>query len=209
MNHPVFSFIILPLFLLTTYWLALKIREKLAKPKYEDKIQTPGGFDTFLLKILTFLTVFSGFFTLLGIAIRETEMAIAFLILTVIFTGIVLLLRRQYDMSYQENNDYFILNAQKKEYQVYYDDIVDWQPHLNEIRVLDESRGDEEYIRVNISIFKPEILLRKIAEMTFEGKFHTLDDYYFDDPTREYEVTNYLIKNNYGYLIEDYIEEQN
>jgi hypothetical protein len=209
MNNPIFSFIILPLFLFITYWLALKIRGKLAKPKYEDEVQTPGGFDTFLLKVLTVLTVFSGIFTILGIAMQETEMAIVFLVLTVIFAGIVLLLRRQYDMSYQENNDYFILNAQKKEYQVYYDDIVDWQPHLNEVRVLDESREDEEYIRVNISIFKPEILLRKIAEMTFEGKFYTLDDFYFDDPTREYEVINYLTQNNYSYLIEDYIDEQN
>lgn len=202
-----FRFVFIPILILIIYWLTSSIRNKLAKPKYKKNIQTPGLFDHFLLKLLTFLAIFSALLTVLGFFIQETEMTIAFLVLTVISTGIVMVLKRQYDISYQENSEYFILNAQQKEYKVFYENIVDWQPAFNEIRVLDETNSDNEYIRVNIAMLKPEILLRKISEMTFEGKFHSFDDEYFEDPTREYQITNYLIQNNYGYLIEDYVEE--
>lgn len=207
MNNPIFSFMIIPILVLSIFWIAKYVRSKLAKPKYENEVQTPGGFDKFLLKFLTVLTIFSAIFTGLGLIIQETEMTIVFLVLTLIFTAIILFLRRQYDISYQENTEYFIVRAQKKEYQVSYDDIVDWQPAYNEIKVLDETHSDKNYIRVNIAMFKPEILLRKIVEMTFDGKFHTTDDLYFDDPTRENEIINYLIQNNYGYLVEDYAKE--
>ena len=202
-----FRFVFIPILILIIYWITSAIRNRLAKPKYKKEVQTPGLFDNFLLKLLTFLAIFSALLMILGFVIQETEMTIAFLVLTIIFTGIVMVLKRQYDISYQENSEYFILKAQQKEYKVFYENIVDWQPAFNEIRVLDETNLDNEYIRVNIAMLKPEILLRKIAEMTFEGKFYSFDDEYFEDPTREYQITNYLIQNNYGYLIEDYVEE--
>lgn len=43
--------------------------------------------------------------------------------------------------------------------------------------------------------------------MIFADKFYHLDDEYFEDSTREYQITHFLIENNYGYLIEDYIEK--
>ena len=207
MDNPVFSFIIIPIFLLIIYSIVINVRSKLAKLHYKKEVQTPGGFDTLIANLLTLLTFFSAVLTFFGIIIQETEMMIVFLVLTVIFTLIVMTLKRAHDTSYQENTEYFILRVQKKEYQVFYKNIVNWQPHLNEIRILDETSLDNEYIRVNISIFTPEILLRKIAEMTFEEKFYSLDDTYFEDPTREYQIINFFTKNNYGYLIEDYIEE--
>lgn len=202
-----FRFVFIPILILIIYWMTSAIRNRLAKPKYKEDVQTPGLFDNFLLKLLTFLAIFSALLTVLGFFIQETEMTIAFLVLTVIFTLIVMFLKRQYDISYQENPEYFILKAQQKEYKVFYENIVDWQPSFNEIRILDETNSDNKYIRVNIAMLKPEILLRNIAEMTFEGKFYSFEDEYFEDPTREYQITNFLIENNYGYLIEDYVEE--
>lgn len=207
MNSSIFRFVFIPLFIFIIYWLSSAVRNKLAKPKYKEDVQTPGLFDNFLLKLLTVLTVFSALLTVFGFFIQETEMTIVFLVMTVIFTVIVLFLKRQYDISYQENSEYFILKAQQKEYKVFYENIVDWQPSFNEIRILDKTKADNKYIRVNIAMLKPEILLRKIAEMTFAGKFYRLDNEYFEDPTREYQITNFLIKNNYGYLIEDYGEK--
>ncbi|WP_231634400.1 hypothetical protein [Salinicoccus sp. YB14-2] len=49
-------------------------------------------------------------------------------------------------MSYQENDEYFILKAKNKKYYVLYEYIIDWQPSYNEIKVLDESRADGKYI---------------------------------------------------------------
>lgn len=207
MNNSILRFVFIPLFIFIIYWLTSAIRNKLAKPQYKEEVQTPGLVDNFLLKLLTVIAVFSALLTVLGFFIQETEMAIAFLVLTVIFTVIVLFLKRQYDISYQENSKYFILKAQQKEYKVFYENIVDWQPSFNEIKILDKTKSDNKYIRVNIAMLKPEILLRKIAEMTFTGKFYSLDDEYLEDPTREYQITNFLIENNYGYLIEDYVEQ--
>ena len=118
-----------------------------------------------------------------------------------------MIVKREYDMSYQENDEYFILKAKNREYKVFYENIVDWQPGYNEIKVLDESRSDVEYVRVNFAIIKPEILLRTIVEMTFEGRFSRMDDTVLEDSNREREIVNYLVNNGYGYLAEDYIEE--
>lgn len=207
MNNNFFSFIIIPIIVLTVMAIARFIRKKMAKPDYQEEVQTPGKFDNFILKFITGLTIFSGLLAILGAVIREIEMAIVFLVLTLIFLGIVLILRNAYDLSYQETDEYFILKVKNKEYKVFYENIIDWQPSLNEIKILDESRADGEYIRVNISMFKPEILLQKIVEMTFTGKFQRLDDNFVDeDPMRENEIVNYLIHSNYSYLIDDHLE---
>lgn len=203
MNNSKFTFIFLPVLILIVYWVTTTIRHKLAKPKETKNVQTPGKFDNFLLKLLTVIAVFSAIFMIIGLAIRETEMAIAFLVLTLVFIGIVWFLKSKYNISYQEDSESFLLKTKKKEVQVFYKDIVDWQPGFNEIKILDETKSKNEYIRVNIAMLKPETLLRKIVEMTFEGKFYNADDDYFDDPTRQYEIVNFLTNNNYGYLVED------
>lgn len=203
MNNSKFTFIFLPVLILIIYWVTTTIRHKLAKPKETKNVQTPGKFDNFLLKLLTVIAVFSAIFMIIGLAIRETEMAIAFLVLTLVFIGIVWFLKSKYNISYQEDSESFLLKTKKKEVQVFYKDIVDWQPGFNEIKILDETKSKNEYIRVNIAMLKPETLLRKIVEMTFEGKFYNADDDYFDDPTRQYEIVNFLTNNNYGYLVED------
>lgn len=70
--------------------------------------------------------------------------------------------------------------------------------------MLDETKSDGKYIRVNIKIFKPEILLRKIADMAFENKFDTLDQ---EDPYKKAETIYYIANSGYRYLVEGYIEE--
>ena len=56
-------------------------------------------------------------------------------------------------------------------------------------------------------MLSPKILLRKIVEMTFEGKFYRAEDDYSEDPTRQYEIVNFLTSNNYGDLVEDYVDQ--
>lgn len=207
MDNSKFTFIFLPVLILIIYWVTATIRHKLAKPKQTKNVQTPGKFDHFLLKLLTVITIFSAIFTIIGLAIRETEMTIAFLVLTLIFMGIVWLLKSKYNISYQEDSESFLLKTKKKEVQVFYKDIIDWQPGFNEIKILDETKSDNKYIRVNIAMLKPETLLRKIVEMTFEGKFYNPDEDYSMDPMRENEILNFLIMNHYDELIEDHLEK--
>jgi len=207
MNNTFFTFIFIPIIILSTMAITRSIRKKLAKPEETKGVQKPGKFDSFLLKFFRVLAVFCGILTVLGIVIQEVEMAIVFGIMTLIFAVVVVFLKRAYDMTYQENTDYFILKTKGQEYKVFYENIIDWQPDLNQIFILDESRLDNEYINVNISMLKPEILLQRIAEMTFAGKFRRLDTNHLDDPMRKNEIVNYLIENNYGYLVEDYLEE--
>lgn len=114
MDIPIFRFIFFPLLILTIYWIMNVIRNKLAKPKQINNVQTPGKFDHFLLKLLTFIAIFSAIFTIIGIANQETEMAIVFFVLTLVFLGIVWLLKSQYDISYQENSESFLLKTRKK-----------------------------------------------------------------------------------------------
>lgn len=183
------------------------IRDKIYKPKYEGKVQKPGKLEGCIMKILIVLDIFSISFSVMGIFMKETEMAIVFACLALLFLFAIILLKHAHDTSYQENTEYFILKVKNKEYQVFYDNIVDWQPSYNEIAILDKTNPDEGYIKVNIKIFKPEILLRKIADMTFEGKFRSQDQKYFQDPNREVETVNYLVNHNYKYLVEDYIQK--
>lgn len=207
MNNNLFSFLLIPLIIFIVSLIARWIRQKFAQPESQNGIQKPGGFDRLILNFIIFLTFFSAFFTILGFLMQEREMTIAFLVLTLIFIGIVILLRREYNMSYQETADYFLLKAKNKEYKVYYDNIIDWQPAMNEIWVLDKSRSDRKYVKVNIAMLKPEILLQNILDLTEAGRFEepgNLDE----DPQRKNEIINYLIQYNYQYLIEDDLENQ-
>src|SRR5699024_815118 len=87
MENPIFSFVVIPILILIVYSIVTNIRSKLAKPHYKKEIQTPGRFDNFIIKLLTFLTILCAIFTVLGVTLRENEMSIVFLVLTVIFWG--------------------------------------------------------------------------------------------------------------------------
>lgn len=206
-DNSILRFIIIPLLVVIISLIVRYIRDKIYQPKYEDKVQKPGQLEGCIVKVLSLITIFTLFFALLGFFMKEIEMAIVFGCLSLLFLFIIIILKRAHDTSYQENDEYFILTVRNKEYQVFYENIIDWQPAYNEIALLDKTNPDEAYIKVNLKIFKPEILLRKIADMAFAGKFHSLEQKYLDDPNREVETVNYLVNNNYGYLVEDYVQE--
>lgn len=207
MNSDFFRFVLIPLIIIIVASGARFVRYRLAKPKTESGVQKPGRFDSCLLRIIQAIAIFSGIFAAMGLIAGEMEMGIVFSVLTLIFIGVILLLKREYNLSYQENEDYFILEHKGKTDKVYYKNIVDWLPSYNEIEIWDETQADRKYIKVNIAMIKPEILLRKIAEMTFAGRFAVLTDP--NDPKREQELINFYQNNNYAYLIEDYLEERN
>jgi len=203
MNGNLFRFVLVPLIIVTVSVLARLTRDKLAKPKYDSSVQRPGKFDGCILRIIQGLAIFTGIFALFGLIINEPVMTMVFFVLTIAFAGIIFLLKREYNLSYEENSEYFVLNHKNKEYKVFYEDIVDWRPSFNEISILDKTREDQKYIKVNIAMVKPEILLRKIAEMTFNGRFPRQNHLESTDPMREQEINNFLNGYNYGYLMDD------
>lgn len=140
---------------------------------------------------------------------QEMEMVLVMGAITLIYFALVFVLKRAHDTSYQENEEYFILTVQKKEYKVFYEDITDWQPFYNEIGVFDKTQPEKDYIRVNIKIFKPEILLRKIADMAVEGKFDGTSEIFLENQDRTEETINYIVNNRYGYLVDDYVKQIN
>src|SRR5699024_12275748 len=96
--------------------------------------------------------------------------------------------------SYEENFEYFILICRNKENQVFYENIIDWQPSFNEIKILDKTKSDKKYIRVNIKFFKPEIMLRKMADMAFDGKLNTINT---EETNRKNNTIYYLVDTYY------------
>lgn len=187
--------------------LARFLRGKLAKPEEKQGVQKRGKFDRFLFIFLTMIAIFSALLMVVGFVGQEIEMGIAFAILTLIMVGALILIRNAHKMTYEENDERFILNMNKKRYEVYYENIIDWLPGFNEIRILDETREDKKYIRVNIAILKPEILLRKILEQTEEGKFANGTAVDPNDFSRKHEIIHFLEDNNYRYLVEEYRRE--
>lgn len=185
------------------------VRHKLYKPKYEDNVQKPGKLETFIANFLLVLGVFLLLLTIAGLLMQEMEMVLVMGAITLIYFALVFVLKRAHDTSYQENEEYFILTVQKKEYKVFYEDITDWQPFYNEIGVFDKTQPEKDYIRVNIKIFKPEILLRKIADMAVEGKFDGTSEIFLENQDRTEETINYIVNNRYGYLVDDYVKQIN
>ena len=144
---------------------------------------------------------------ILGIMAKETDMILVSGGLAIFTLAIIFFLKRAYDITYQENDEYFIVTSGKRKHHVRYDEIVNWKSTYNEMSVLDINQADEKFVRVNMKLFNPEILLREIADMTFSGKFKREKQSFVDDPYRELEIVNYLINMKYGYLIEDYIKK--
>lgn len=207
MINSIITYLVTLVLVFIISFIANYIRNRIYKPKYENNVQKPGKFERFIASFLLFLVVFLMLFVILGIFMGELEMTLVFASLALFLFIAALFIKRAHNTSYQENAEYFILKIREKEYQVFYENIIDWQPSYNEIAVLDETRSDQEYIKVNIRIFKPEVLLRKIADMAFDGRFHNLDQTYIEDPYREVETIYYLVDNQYGYLVGDYVKE--
>lgn len=207
MNHNIFSFIILPIIVLVTMAAIRHLRNKIYQPKFEDEVQRPGILQKFVLNLIKILDILAILFVLLGLYLGEIEMTIAFAVLAFIFSGAIMILNHAYDTSYLETDEYFIIKLRNQEHKVNYDDIIDWQPSFNEIKILDQTKADRKYIPVNIALFKPEILLRQLADKAFAGEFHQQEKIYSEDPDRKVETINYLRNNQYGYLVKDYIEE--
>ena len=185
------------IFILT--FVARWFRGRYVKPTVTDGVQKPGGFDRLIIYLITGLTVLIGLLAMVGVVTQNTEMAVVCSVITLIFLGVNFWIRQEYNLTYEENEDYFIATIKGKEYKVYYHHIVDWQPGYNEILISDQTK-EEEYIKVNISIFKPIILLKKIADMTFEGKFIEDD---IIDATKEDELVQFYKSYNYSSLIEN------
>src|SRR5699024_7575335 len=122
------------------------LRKKLAKPEKNQGVQKRGKFDRFLFIFLTMIAIFSALLMVVGFVGQEVEMGIAFAILTLIMVGALILIRNAHKMTYEENDERFILNMNKKRYEVYYENIIDWLPGFNEIRILDGTRENNKYI---------------------------------------------------------------
>lgn len=181
--------------------------KKLHKPKLEGGVQKPGKLTGFLVKFFILMDVLLVGMFLLSLVGKIYDMAVVSGIFVIVLTGIIVLLKHSYNMSYQENNKGLILKKGNTEYKVLLDNIVDWKPGFNEIGILDKSRSDGKFVNINITILRPEILLRRLADMTFEGKFRTDDKKYLEDSNREKELLYFLINNKYDYLIKDYIKD--
>ncbi|MCR8967733.1 hypothetical protein [Streptococcus zalophi] len=205
MNESLVRWVIIPGIIFLFLLIGRQLRKKVVKPSYKNNVQTPGKFDKFLLTLMIILTIIPVTLMVIGLIMKEIEMAMVSAILTLVFIGNILLLKRGYAMSYQENDEFFILKTKKKEVQVFYENIVDWQVGINEISLLDRTSDPHKYINVNISIFKPDILLKKIAEKTFSGHFSNMDLYNIEDPNREQELIDFYHLHGYDYLLKDYL----
>ena len=183
------------------------MKKRIHNPKKENGIQKPGKLTGFITKMAIFIDALFFIMFILGILAKETDMILVSGGLAIFTLAIIFFLKRAYDITYQENDEYFIVTSGKRKHQVRYDEIVNWKSTYNEMSVLDINQADEKFVRVNMKLFNPEKLLRKIADMTFSGKFKREKQSFVDDPYRELEIVNYLINMKYGYLIEDYIKK--
>lgn len=174
----------------------------------KNRIETPSKFQRFFLGVQVVLTGMMGFFTLIGLLMKDAEMIIMFLVMTVISSAILYGIRRKFKRYYEENEDSFFLNGQYMVDRVYYENITDWIPLKKQIGVVDPTQREDFYVMVNFSFHDPEILLRKLTDMTFAQKFKREDGSQSDDPYREQEFTNHLEKNGYGYIIKEFLQEE-
>lgn len=180
---------------------------KLHKPKRENGVQKPGKLTGFITNLLVVMSVLMVLLMVLGLLTKDLQFALISGGVSLFMFAIVVLLKHSYDTSYEESSEYLIIRNGKKQVKIFYENIIDWRPTFNEISILDKTKEDEKFVRINIVFFKPEILIRSLADMTFEGKFQTSDKKYFEDPKRERQLVAYLVNNNYAYLIEDYIDQ--
>lgn len=192
--------------LIVLVYIAVRIQRAYGKGKYSQDVQKPRQLKSFFTKMMMIFTVFSGVIAVLGAIGGEFEMAAVFSVMSIIFLVMSYFMRRKFDMTYQETDEYFILKDGQKEYKVFYENIVYWQWGVSEIFLLDGKRSDEEYISIRFDYFNPEILLRTVAEMTFDDRFPRRDfDVYPDDSMKKKEMVHLLKHTDYYYLMEDHL----
>lgn len=176
------------------------IHRRMTQKRYTNKVQKPGMFVTFFKRVMIAVTIICALFSVLGSLINELEMAIVFAVVMLICLLITVGIQRKYDITYQETDEYFILTVKGNEYKVFYDDIAHWQWGTGEIFVQEKGWEEGQYTAVSCILFRPEILITRIAEMTFAGKFKRVDGVYPDesvypnDPTREKELIRMMKK---------------
>lgn len=193
--------------------LITEMKHKLAKPEYKTNIQRPGSFITFFHRLLLVQSVILAVLTIVMTLAGETEASLVFAVVTFFSTILTAGIKRKYDMTYQEKEDYFILTIKKQQVKVCYEDISHFQLGLQNIWLQDKTKPNQEFIGVNLALFKPEILIRTLTEMTINGQFPHVEgvypdnSVYPDDPLRKKELTGFLIRHRYDYLIEDYIKQ--
>lgn len=169
----------------------------------KKKVEIPSKVQRIGLGVQAVLLVLMALMALLGFVMRDAEMAIVSSVVTLIFATIVYFTRRKFKKFYEETDDSFTLKNDYIIYEVEYENIADWAALPKQIGVLDKTREGDYYICVNLAFAEPEILLRKLAEMTLAGKFEQSDTSQPDDPHREQELLNHLKKNGYGYIVEE------
>lgn len=174
----------------------------------KNRIETPSKFQRFFLGVQVFLTGLMAFLTIVGLFMKDIEMIIIFVVMTIIFSAILYGMRRKFKRYYEESEDSFILKEQYMADRVYYENITNWMPAKKQIGVEDSTQRENFYVIINFSFHDPEILLRKLAEMTFAKKFKRDDNSQSNDPYREQEFIDHLEKNGYGYIIEEFLQEE-
>lgn len=152
-------------------------------------------------------TVVVGLMVLIGMMMKDTEMTIVSSFFTLIFFALLYFIRRKFRRLYREKDKYFFLDGQYISFQVEYEDIIDWIPLSKQIGVRDGTTDDDLYICINLKFAEPEILFRKLLEMTFAGKFKNTDGSTSEDPTREQELIDLLQKQGYGHIVEKVRQE--
>lgn len=183
---------------------AIWVQRKASQGKFKQNVQKPRQLKSFFTRVMMLLTILMGIFAALGAVMGELEMAIVFSVIFIMFTLFSYFMRRKFDMTYQETDDYFIFINKEDEYKVFYEDIVYWQWGINDLSVLDGTRADERNVHIRLDYFHPEILLRTLAEMTFDDKFPRRDeDVYTEDPMKKKEMIQFLHWTDYKYLIKD------
>lgn len=178
-----------------------------ARIEINNNLERPTKFQRFFLGVQVFITLLMGFMAFLGFVMKDAEMAIVSSVLTVIFLAILFGMRRKFKNYYEEYEEYFWLKDQYAVDRIYYENITDWIPLKKQIGVLDATQLENRYIVVNLVFHDPEILLKKLAEMTFSGKFKQTAQNYAGDPNREQAFIEHLEKNGYGYIVEEYLRD--
>lgn len=193
----IYAFIFILTFIINTIGRVHAFKSAYKKIEMPSIIQRVGYNMMFIPTIvIILLTIFSLFSD-------DLEFLIVCSIMTVVFLIITYFTRRKFRRLYRETEEHFIMNGQYLAFQVEYDDIVDWIPLPKQIGVLDGTREDGPYLCLHYKFADLEILLRKLAEMTFAGKFPQTDENKMDDPYREQELIDHLQKHGYGHIIEE------
>lgn len=194
--------------LLYFYYFSLSTQPvEYASKSTHKKVESPdiiqrGGYYLAIIPAVLF-----GLMSLLGLLISNTHMFITCALMTLMFVGLAYFVRRKFKNLYTETEDYFFLNGQHLSFQVEYDDIIDWMPFSKQIGVRDGTIENSPYICVNLKFSEPEILLRKLAEMTFAGDFKDTVGSTAEDPNREQELTDFFHKNGYSHIVEEVMQE--